>query len=316
MKHYAFIDYLTQGYIILVGFIVLGFQGRNVQGWGWFVAAHALALGVIHLLIRAHARWPGRKLLGFLRHYYPILCYVGFYRESGFLNQMLFQGHLDAGFLRLEHGLFGWQPGIELMQRFPQRWIAELLYLAYFSYYLMIGGVGLALFLKNRRQFNHFLAVVSCVFYVCYLTYIFTPVVGPRILTRGVVANPPLEAAGYAAAPPVPATVESAAFYQLMLFIYDHFETPGAAFPSSHVAIALTTLYFSFLYLPRIRWLHLGLAGLLCIATVYGRYHYVVDVPAGMLTAAVLIPLANRLYARFKSPDSEPTADGRGAPVG
>jgi membrane-associated phospholipid phosphatase len=302
MKHYAFIDYATQGYITLVGLLILGFQGRNVKGWGWILLAHAVLLVLIHLLIQAHARWPGYRLLSFLRQCYPILCYTGFYGESGFLNQMLFQGYLDAGFLRLERRLFGWQPGIELMERFPQRWIAELLYLAYFSYYAMIAGVGLALFFRNRAQFQHYLAVVSCVFYACYLAYIFTPVVGPRILTRGVVPDPPLEAAGYTATPTVPPTVESAATYQLMLFIYNHFETPGAAFPSSHVAIALTTLYFSFLYLPRIRWLHLTLAVLLCIATVYGRYHYVLDVPAGMLTAALLIPLANRLYARFTPP--------------
>jgi membrane-associated phospholipid phosphatase len=310
MRHYRFIDYLTQGYILLVALILVAFQGRNVQGWGWFLVAHAVALVGVHLLIQAGARWPGHRLLGFFRCYYPILCYTGFYRECGYFNQMLVQGYLDAGFLRLELGLFGWQPGIELMERLPQRWLAEALYFAYFSYYLMIGGVGLALFLRNRRQFDHFLAVVSCVFYVCYLTYIFTPVVGPRILTRDVVPNPPLAAAGYDAPPTVPASVEAAAFYQLMLFIYDNFETPGAAFPSSHVAIALTTLYFSFLYLPRIRWLHLGLTLLLMTATVYGRYHYVVDVPAGMLTAALLIPLANWLYYRFTplQPDEAPAA--------
>lgn len=308
MKNYAFIDYLTQGYVILVGLLLLGFQGRNVTGWGWFLLAHIALLLTLHGLIQAHARWPRLRWLAFLRQYYPILCYAGFYRESGFLNQMLFQGYLDAGFLRLEQSWFGWQPGIELMQRFPQRWIAEALYLGYFSYYLMIGGVGLALLLRNRKQFNHFIAVVSCVFYACYLTYIITPVVGPRILTRGVVPDPPLAAAGYDVPPPVPDSVESAATYQLMLFIYDHFETPGAAFPSSHVAIAITTLYFSFLYLPRIRWLHLVLTVLLCIATVYGRYHYVVDVPAGMLTAALLIPLANRLYARFGPAEREPAA--------
>jgi membrane-associated phospholipid phosphatase len=38
---------------------------------------------------------------------------------------------------------------------------------------------------------------------------------------------------------------------------------------------------------------------LLCLATVYCRYHYAVDVVAGGLTAAVLIPLGNRLYLRF-----------------
>jgi membrane-associated phospholipid phosphatase len=39
---------------------------------------------------------------------------------------------------------------------------------------------------------------------------------------------------------------------------------------------------------------------LLCLSTVYCRYHYVVDVAAGILTAAVLVPLGNWFYFRFR----------------
>ena len=84
-----------------------------------------------------------------------------------------------------------------------------------------------------------------------------------------------------------------------MGWFYQHFESAGAAFPSSHVAVAICTVYFSFRYLRRIRHVHLLLALLLGVATVYGRYHYVVDVAAGILTAAVLIPLGNWLYFKF-----------------
>jgi membrane-associated phospholipid phosphatase len=35
------------------------------------------------------------------------------------------------------------------------------------------------------------------------------------------------------------------------------------------------------------------------MATVYCRYHYVADVIAGALAAALLIPLGNWLHARF-----------------
>ena len=81
-----------------------------------------------------------------------------------------------------------------------------------------------------------------------------------------------------------------------MELIYARFESPGAAFPSSHVALAWVTVYFSFLYLPRIRWLHLVMAVLLSLATVYCRYHFAVDAIAGVATAALLLPLGNWLY--------------------
>ena len=308
-QHYNFIDYATQGYIALVGLIVLFANSPRVPLWPAMLLAHGAGLILIHFIIQLHARRPASPLLDFFRHYYPILCYTGFYHETGLLNQMLYTGYLDPHFLRLERWLFGWQPGLEFMERCPYRLVSEVLYAAYFSYYVMIGGVGLALLLRDRRQFAHFISVVSFVFYVCYLTYIFTPVVGPRILCRGIV-NSPLPADVVLATPvTTPESVEAAVFFQIMVWIYDTFETPGAAFPSSHVAVALCTVYFSFLYLRSIRWVHLAVALLLCVSTVYGRYHYVVDVVAGGLAAALLIPLANRLYFKFgrkTGPDPKP----------
>jgi membrane-associated phospholipid phosphatase len=142
--------------------------------------------------------------------------------------------------------------------------------------------------------------------FVDYATqgYIFTPVVGPRILCPGIVAQP-LPADVTPASPlTTPAAVQAGVFFQIMAWLY-RFEIPGAAFPSSHVAVALCTVYFSFLYLRPIRWAHLLMATLLCISTVYGRYHYVVDVVAGVLTAAMLIPLGNRLYFKFQGPNDK-----------
>jgi membrane-associated phospholipid phosphatase len=102
--------------------------------------------------------------------------------------------------------------------------------------------------------------------------------------------------------PEFPAAVRGGLFFQLMVWIYDTFEAPGAAFPSSHVAVAIATLWFSFRYLPRIRWLHLIMVVLLCLSTIYCCYHYAVDVAAGIGTAALLIPLGNWLYARLGQP--------------
>jgi membrane-associated phospholipid phosphatase len=99
--------------------------------------------------------------------------------------------------------------------------------------------------------------------------------------------------------PHFPAAVQTGPFYQLMQFVYIPFEAPGASFPSSHVAVAILTVYFSFKYLRPIRWAHFGVMVLLCAATVYCRYHYVLDVVSGALAAGLLIPLGNRLYRKF-----------------
>jgi membrane-associated phospholipid phosphatase len=57
--------------------------------------------------------------------------------------------------------------------------------------------------------------------------------------------------------------------------------------------------------LPRRRVLHLSAVVALCFSTVYCRYHYAVDVPAGVLTAAIFIPLGETLYRRIPGPSPD-----------
>lgn len=299
MKHYVFIDYATQGYMAVVALLILMFHGDNVPFWPWLLAAHAAGIALVHWLIQAHGRHQRNRLLDFLRHFYPVILYVGFYRETGELNHMFVAQYLDPFFIRLEESIFGAQPSLTFMPGLPYWPVSEVFYFAYFSYYLMIAGVGLALYLRDRRQFFHYVSVVSFVFYVCYLIYIFTPVMGPRIFHRAINGYELPTDVQPAVLPTFPASIRAGPFFQIMAWIYETFEAPGAAFPSSHVTVAIATLYFSFRYLPRIRIPHLIMVVLLCLSTIYCRYHYAVDVAAGVLTAAVLVPLGNWLYFRF-----------------
>jgi membrane-associated phospholipid phosphatase len=306
-RHYTFIDYATQGYMALVAFIMLSLHGRSIPFWPLLLAAHMIGIVLVHALIRLHATRPSNRVLDLLRHFYPMLLYPGFYCETGELNHLLVAGFLDSFFIRMEARIFGLQPSLAFMDSLPCPAVSELFYAAYFSYYVMVAGVGLTLFYRNREQFFHYLSVISFLFYVCFLIYIFIPVEGPPIFFR--------ERAGYQlppdlqplVAPAFPAAVKAGPFCQIMAWIYHAFEAPGAAFPSSHVAVAIGTVCFSFRYLRSIRWLHLVVVILLCLATIYCRYHYVADVVAGGLTAAGLIPLGNRLYFKFRNaPEPKP----------
>jgi membrane-associated phospholipid phosphatase len=296
MKNHTFVDYATQGYLVVVALLILVFNNERTPLGPYLVLAHVLGLTAIQLLIQYHASGRRGRGVEFLRYFYPIILFTGFYRETGALHHMFFADFLDPTLIRLEEKLFGMQPSLEFMQRLPYLAVSELLYAAYFSYYIMIVGVGLALFLRNRTQFYHYISVVSFVFYVCYLTYIVLPVMGPRAFYGGPMGYEIPAEVHPEHVPPYPESVQRGPFFKVMRVIYYYLEAPGAAFPSSHVAIAIVTVWFSFQYLPRIRYVHLVVVALLCISTVYCRYHYVVDVIAGMATAAILIPLANRLY--------------------
>src|SRR5665213_2001734 len=74
-RGYTFVDYCTQGYLGLVGAILLVGQGRANRSWPLLLAGHVAAMGLIHALIRLQMRRPDIRLLTFLRHYYPVLLY-------------------------------------------------------------------------------------------------------------------------------------------------------------------------------------------------------------------------------------------------
>ena len=201
-------------------------------------------------------------------------------------------GYLDGFFIRFEEKLFGCQPSILFMEKLSWLPISEIFYAAYFSFYVMIAAIGLVLYIQERRRFWRYVSVVSFVFYVCYLAFIFLPVVGPPVFY--------LALPGFDHGPAYPAAVQAGPMFKLVTWIY-RAEAPGGAFPSSHVALAICTLYFSWRFVPKIRWIHLVVVILLCASTVYCRYHYLVDVFAGMLAAALLIPLGEWLYRKTHS---------------
>jgi membrane-associated phospholipid phosphatase len=308
-NHYAFVDYATQLYLALVGLAILLFHNDTIPRWPWLVLAHATALLTVHWLVQANARDCKNKPVDFFRHFYPVFFYIWFYAETGVVNRMFFQTYFDPVLIRCEQVLFGCQPSLVWMLKLPYLAVSEILYAAYFSYYVMIGGVGLALYLRNKQQFFHYVSVVSFVFYICYTIYIVVPVIGPPVFFQksyGVTLPPELPDLGSQTY--YPEVLRRGVFFRLMAWIYEGFEAPGAAIPSSHVAIALCTVSFSFRYLPRIRYFHLFVAILLCLSTVYCRYHYLIDVLAGMATTAILVPIGNWLYFKFERQLAKPKA--------
>jgi len=299
-RGYRLVDYLTQGYLLLVGVLILLFHGDQVSGWPFYVATHAVTIVAVHALISAHLK-RSHRLLTLLRYFYPLILFSFMYKETGLLDSMFFQEHFDPAFLALEQRIFGFQPSLAFMQKLPYLCVSETLYFSYFSYYVMIPGIGLALYMKDRETAVRYVTVVSLVFYCCYITYIFFPVIGPRVVTADIpdfTHDISAYVEGYRLS--APESINGGAFFTIMSYIYTTVEqTGGAAFPSSHVAVALATLFFSGQFLKRLRWVHLVFVLLLMTATVYCRYHYVVDVFAGMATALVLVPIGDKLYSEF-----------------
>ena len=136
----------------------------------------------------------------------------------------------------------------------------------------MLAGAPLGLLLSGRREgAGRAAALIMVAFYICYSTFLWFPVAGPRYLF-------PL--AHNAATAILPAR-----FTQDLL---NNAAAWGTAFPSSHVAAALTASLSAWAAW-RTWGAVLGVAAiLLTFGTVYGQFHYAVDALAGVLVAAAV----------------------------
>jgi membrane-associated phospholipid phosphatase len=72
------------------------------------------------------------------------------------------------------------------------------------------------------------------------------------------------------------------------------------AFPSGHTDITLLTMLLAFRYKARMRWVLLVLGSSLIFATVYLRYHYVVDVIGGALLMVITLAAYPWFAARMQ----------------
>ncbi len=285
MRRYRLTDLVLFAHLGIVGLLLVVARERASTAWPVWLAVHA----AVALLVAGLVRHDRTGAAGWLRELYPLPLFVLLYRESAALNHTFFAEPLDPWFFRAEEAWFGGQPSLAFAQRWPQTWVAEILYGTYFSFYVMIVGMGGWLVARHRAAARHFLAVLTVVFCTCYLVFIALPVVGPRILETGGLPTGTTAALGLNAVPPMPPSTQAGPFAILMRFLYTWFEGEGGAFPSSHVIVACLTVRFSFLYARPVRWIHATLAVALCFGTVYGRYHYVLDVLAALVLTIPLI---------------------------
>lgn len=242
------------------------------ENWPLLVGLHLLFLAGVPLLVRFQDRHP---VLRFVREWYPMIGLLAMYQEIQYLNRILTpELFYDHWIIDLEGRLFGRQLAVDLRKMVPWKPVGEAVHFGYFSYYFTLPALFVPLWLTRKyREFGIAMAVVSGTYYFCYLCYIFFPVTGP-----------------YWQFQPFPdASVQGWFFPDLTNRIVAGGSSRGSAFPSSHIAASVTVLGMAGRYLkPVYRLLFIPVV-LLCIGTVYGGFHYLIDAVAGLAVGLLAV---------------------------
>ena len=176
-------------------------------------------------------------------------------------------------------------------------WLTETLQVAYTSFYALMLAAGIELYVK--RDFRRFhLYTFSCAvgFLVSFVGYLLVPAVGPRF-TLFDVATVERELPGLWLTPALRTFVDGGGLVPPGLS-----KTAAAAlaprdvFPSGHTMMTAMAIYWTWRFGLRTRWVVSVVGALLIAATMYLRYHYAVDVVAGLVLAAVCLVATRPLH--------------------
>ena len=276
-------DYLLLAYFVSTG-VMAALSGTSVG----LALAGAHVVGVAFVFAISRLPFPSHGFLAFLRLAYPVAFTPLLYGELATLDQLMFPGYFDANVQLWEAAIFGSQLSIVASEWYDALWYSEAIHLGYFSYYALVPGGLIAVFLlKGDAALGRAAFTVALAFYICYLCFAVFPVAGPRYEF-----------------PRITGTPSEGVVFQLVHTILESGSSKGTAFPSSHVAATVSA------------WLAVGRESrrtflvmapfviALTWGTVYGRFHYGIDAAIGLMVAVaawMLTPWMVRMLGGFES---------------
>jgi membrane-associated phospholipid phosphatase len=252
---------------------------------GYIMAPLLLALGFLALSLGRFDFSRAPSLVRFVRRFYPQAFFGPLFSESILLSaQVSGGGSNDALFAGADMATFGFQPAREFsraLEGFPV-W-NEIMFAAYFVFYVMLVITPWIPYFKgDEKEAEREVSILSLYMLFIYVFYVFFRVEGPKYWL------PDLHAAWYS-------HFKGGFFVAFFTKVFSKTELSGAAFPSSHVAVALMMTFFVAKTKRNLLPLYSGLSLLVAAATVYIYAHWAADVVGGALTAFALLPFLDRL---------------------
>jgi membrane-associated phospholipid phosphatase len=260
---------LTASYLAITAALI-AILGTTVPGRVWLVVVH-LTLSA-SLLILNRARRPG-GILRVIRDWHPLVLFPFLYKEVEWLAPVLGDWRLTAAIPAWESALFAGQPSLYLSERLPFVPLSEYLHFCYLAYAIVIPSVAAYWYVSGRQAaFGELLLLLATVLLGSYLFFILLPVDSPYY--RSPRLGPPLS--GHL-------------FFDLVHQISARGGARGGAFPSAHVSGAVVVSLVAWRHQRRLAYLLVPITGGVMIATVYGRFHYVLDAFAGAALASAVV---------------------------
>ncbi len=228
------------------------------------------------------------KMLDILRDWLPVFVVIVVYESLKHLHlddiiHYLGISQKDNIMLNIDNYLFGQTPSV-LMQSIINYPLTKISELAYDSYYFYFPILGIVLYARGKqKEFRIASLTFILIAYIGYVFYLLIPVAGPQFEGR-VIYSSELYIFGRNA---VQQTID------LLRFDLD-------CFPSLHTAQPLAILIIAYKYERKLFYILLLPIITTIFSTMYLRYHYGIDVIAGIILAVVVVKIAPSIFNKYQ----------------
>jgi membrane-associated phospholipid phosphatase len=278
------VDKVILAYFAFTTAVVLGWWNTLPEA-PLLLALDALAIALLIFAVKAPlASKDFRSASWVFRNWYPMVYVALCYKEMATLIPAVWDSDADAWLARLDYRIWGAHPTVWL-ERFHSAALTEFLQIIYTLFIPAVLLVAFVLWRQGRyAEFQYYGFLIAVGFLVSYIGYMAVPARGPRFL------------------------LNSEQHFPLSgLFLFEYLQTGldrlesahYDCFPSGHTELTILALWGSRMLSKSLFLLYFAYTPCLIFATVYLRYHYSVDLLAGMLVALLLIVSTPVLYQKL-----------------
>lgn len=272
------VDRLFIGYLAAVA-LLIGIHFREVPGAPLLLSVHAAAIALIALAPWARF-WP--QPVAVFRHWYPLAYIPVFYWEMAILIPAIRHTDYDAQMASFDYRIWGAHPTVWL-ERLQNPGLTEFLQIAYTLFIPSVILVAVAIWSKKLYpEFRYYAFLIGLGFLASYVGYFLVPVRGPRFFL---------------------AHLQHVDLHGMWLFdpmqrLLNRLESAHYdCFPSGHTEMTVIAWWSSRVVSKRLFAAFSLYTILIVTATVYLRYHYTVDVFAGVVLAVAVLAVSPVLYS-------------------
>lgn len=285
-------DAYILGMLIIYTILCFIFWGQLATPFLNLLSYIVIATAVLVFSI-VSSKYKGGKVFTLVRRLYVIPIVFFIYSNIHLFIPLVNPHDYDKILIDWDMAIFGVHPTVWLSQ-FANPVLTEYFQFSYMMFYVLPFVLGIEFTLRNLDdKFFEFARIIIFGFFLSYLLYFFMPAIGPRFTLHDFsmlnTELPGLALTNFfrdlvnAGGGVMPDTVNPAAIVN------------RDCMPSGHTMMTFLTILLAFKFKSKYKWIVAVIGFSLIFATVYLRYHYVVDVAAGIGFALLTIWLEPKI---------------------